>query len=82
MAERPKRDAVTNREGTDTLLHLQKRRTGAEVLRDKEIAASAKAAAKAQKAAIAAQKKNSSLLLKTSFAEKTSNTKNTWIALT
>lgn len=57
MSQRPKRDAVTNRDDTDTLLHLQKRRTTAEVLRDKELAASAKAAAKAQKEATSAQKK-------------------------
>lgn len=57
MSEQPKREAVVNRDGTDTLLNLQKRRKPAEVKRDKELAASAKAAAKNQKAAIAAQKK-------------------------
>lgn len=58
MSQRPKRGAVTNREDTDTLLHLQKRRTTAEVQRDKELAASVKATANAQKEMAAAQKKN------------------------
>ena len=57
MSDRPKREAVANRDGTDTLLQLQKRRTSAEVQREKAELAMAKAAAKAQKANIAAQKK-------------------------
>lgn len=57
MSERPKRDAVANREATDTLLAVQKRRTPAQVKRDKQLAASAKAAAKLQKTTDAAQKK-------------------------
>ena len=57
MSQRPKHDAVTNRDDTDTLLHLQKHHTTADGLRDKELAASAKAAAKAQKEATSAQKK-------------------------
>jgi hypothetical protein len=56
MSQRPKRDAVANRDDTDTLLNLQKCRTSAEVQRQKELAASAKAAANAQKAATAAQR--------------------------
>jgi hypothetical protein len=55
--ERPTRDAVANREATDTLLSMQRRRTSAQVQRDKELTARAKAAAKAQKTAIAGQKK-------------------------
>jgi hypothetical protein len=55
MSQRPKREAVANRDDTETLLNLQKRRTPAEVQREKELAASAKAAANAQKAATAAE---------------------------
>jgi hypothetical protein len=58
MSQRPKRDAVAKRDDTDTLLNLQKRRTSAEVQREKQLAASSKAAANAQKAATATQKKN------------------------
>ena len=57
MNERPKRDAVTNREATDKLLALQKRRSSAQVQQDKESAASAAAAANGQKTTIEAQKK-------------------------
>ena len=55
MSQRPKREAVINRGGTDQLLNLQKRRTPAEVQRDKDLVASTKAAAKAQKVATDAQ---------------------------
>ena len=57
MSQRPKREAVINRGGTDQLLNLQKRRTPAEVQREKDLVASAKAAAKAQKTATDAQNK-------------------------
>jgi hypothetical protein len=57
MSERPKREAVVNRDGTDTLLNMQRRRSTAEVQRDKALAASAKAAARAQRTSVAAQKK-------------------------
>jgi hypothetical protein len=55
MSQRPIREAVANRDGTDILLNLQKRRTSAEVQQEKKLAASAKTAASAQKAASAAQ---------------------------
>ena len=57
MSERPKCDAVTNREATDTLLVKQKRCTSAQVQQDKQQLASTKAATKAQKTAITTQKK-------------------------
>ena len=57
MSQRPKCEAVINRGGTDQLLNLQKRRTPAEVQREKDLVASAKAAAKAQKTATDAQNK-------------------------
>ena len=57
MSQRPKREAVINRGGTDQLLNLQKRRTPAEVQREKDLVASAKAVAKAQKTATDAQNK-------------------------
>ena len=57
MSQRPKREAVLNRGGTDQLLNLQKRRTPAEVQREKDLVASTKAAAKAQNAAADAQNK-------------------------
>ena len=57
MNEQPRRDAVANREGTKQLLAVQTRRTSAQVQQDKELAARAKAAAKAKKTTIAEQKK-------------------------
>jgi hypothetical protein len=57
MNQRPRRDAVANRDTTDTLLAKQKRRTSAQVQRDKQIAARAAAAAKVEKTTTAAQKR-------------------------
>ena len=57
MSEWLKRNAVTNWDGTDTLLNLQKHRTSAQVQHDKELAASTKATTKSQKAVIVTQKK-------------------------
>lgn len=57
MNQRPRRDAVANRDTTDTLLAKQKRRTSAQVQRDKQIAARAAAAAKVEKTTTAAQER-------------------------
>lgn len=57
MTERPKRNAVTNREATDTLLANKKRRTSAQVQQDRLVAADTAAAAEVENATIAAQKK-------------------------
>ena len=57
MTERPRPNAVTNREATDTLLANKKRCTSAQVQQEKQVAASAAAAAEVEKTTIAAQKK-------------------------
>ena len=58
MTERPRHNAVTNREMTDTLLVNKKCRTPAQVQQDRDIAASAAATAEVEKTNITAQKKN------------------------
>ena len=58
MTERPRRNAVTNREVTDTLLANKKHCTPAQVQQDRDIATSAAAAAEVEKTIITAQKKN------------------------
>ena len=58
MTERPKRNAVTNWEATDTLLANKKRRTSAQVQQDREVATSAAAAADVENTTNTAQKKN------------------------
>lgn len=58
MNERPKRGAVTNRETTASLLSKQTRRTSAQVQLDKNLLASASAAANVAKKSVTAQKKS------------------------
>ena len=57
MTEWPKRNAVTNREATDTLLANKKHRTSAQVQQDRLVAADTAAAAEVENTTISAQKK-------------------------
>ena len=57
MTERPKCNAVTNQEATDTLLANKKCWTSAQVQQDRLVAADTAAAAEVENATISAQKK-------------------------
>lgn len=57
MTDRPKRNAVANREATDKLLDNRKRRSSAQVQQEKETAAITAAAAEIDKTNLEAQRK-------------------------
>jgi hypothetical protein len=58
MTDRPKRNAVANREATDKLLDNRKRRSSAQVQQEKQTAATAAAASEEKKINLASQKKH------------------------
>jgi len=57
MSERPKRNAVANREATDKLLDNRKRRSSAQVQQEKQMAATTAAASEGRKIDLKLQKK-------------------------
>ena len=57
MTERPKRNAVANREATDKLLDNRKRRSSAQVQQEKQTAATTAAASLEKKTNLESQKK-------------------------